>query len=95
MDQGVSRKLATWTPSVSGVLFEMQRNIFELLERASVLLRTAAHSPEDFLTFQSILEIEECLLTIQRLLQYWEKEMRSTLGKARLSGREETVELSL
>lgn len=97
MDQGVPRKLFTRTPSISRVLFEMQRDIFELLDRASFLLRTAARcfhgcSPEeDALMIQSFLDIEECLLTVQSLLRFWEEEMRRTLGKGRLSERKETV----
>lgn len=97
MDQGVSRKLSTRTPSVSRVLFEMQRNIFELLDRASFLLRNAARcfhecSPEeDALMVQSLLDIEECLLAVQSLLPFWEEEMRRTLGKGRLSEKKETV----
>lgn len=82
MDQGVPRKLSTRTTPVSRVLFEMQDNIFELLDRASAILCTAAHSTEqDLLTIQSLLAIEEVLVSIQSLLQYWEEELQITLGK--------------
>lgn len=94
MDQGIPRELSTRTSPVSGVLFEMQRNIFEFLHHASFLIQTAANcgsSSEEDLTFQSILDIEELLFTIQRLLRYWEEEMQITLCKNRLSGRKETV----
>ena len=74
----------------------MQRNIFELLHHASFLIHTAANcgsSSEEDLTFQSILNIEELLSTIQRLLRYWEEEMQNTLCKERLNGRKESMSL--